>query len=136
VDRDPASLLAALEAHAEPVVAAAGEILFRPGEPGEGIYLVRSGSIALAALRGKECLPVATRLPGAIVGLGAVLNGTHTLTGHAAEPARLGFVAAPAVLRLLACYPRLRLEALKLMAKEFAQVVAVVDDSQASGQRV
>jgi CRP-like cAMP-binding protein len=119
---EPPNLLAALEAQALLLLACPGKPLFQAGEAGDGVYIVRQGSIALSRPDGGALRPVGTRGPNTIVGLPALLNGVHTLNGEAAEPSELGYIARENALRLLDCYPRLRLEAMKLMAREFAQV--------------
>ncbi|MGC2638213.1 MAG: cyclic nucleotide-binding domain-containing protein [Acidobacteriaceae bacterium] len=125
------NLLAALEAQALPLSASPGKPLFSVGETGDGVYVVRQGSIALSRPEGASLRPVGTRGPNTIVGLPALLNGVHALNGEAAEPSELGYIARENALRLLDCYPRLRLEAMKLMAREFAQVFSDAETNSA-----
>ncbi|HEY6448182.1 MAG TPA: cyclic nucleotide-binding domain-containing protein [Acidobacteriaceae bacterium] len=119
---EPLNLLIALEVQALPVLAPPGKPLFQAGEAGVGVYIVHHGSIALSRPEGGVLRPVGTRGPNTIVGLPALLNGVHTFNGEAAELSELGYIARENALRLLQCYPRLRLEAMKLMAREFAQL--------------
>lgn len=119
---EPTTLLAALEAQALPLLASPGKPLFQAGEAGAAVYIVHHGSIALSRPEDGVPRPVGTRGPNTIVGLPALLNGVHSLNGEPAEPSELGYIARENALRLLDCYPRLRLEAMKLMAREFAQL--------------
>lgn len=128
---EPLNLLAALEAQALPRQASPGKPLFQAGDVGDGVYVVHHGSIALSRPEGGELRPIGTRGPDTIVGLPALLNGVHTLNGEAAEPSELGYIARENALRLLQCYPRLRLEAMKLMAREFAQVFSDAETNSA-----
>jgi CRP-like cAMP-binding protein len=123
-------LIAELDAVAVPVVLAMGEVLFQTGDPGEGVYLLRTGRIAFTRTEDQRHYSMGTLGPGSMIGLPAVLNETYSLTAQALETSALGFVSESQVISLLACYPRLRLEAMKALAKDLASLRSMIAENE------
>jgi CRP/FNR family transcriptional regulator len=122
-------LITELDAIAVPVVLAMGEILFQTGDPGEGVYLLRTGKISFTRTDDQRHYSMETLGPGSMIGLPAVLNGSYSLTAQALETSALGFVSESQVITLLARYPRLRLEAMKALAKELASLRTMIAEN-------
>jgi CRP-like cAMP-binding protein len=126
VDSSSNRLISKLGAIAVPVLMARGEILFQTGDPGEGVYLLRTGRVALTRTGDQQHYPMGTLGPGSLIGLPAVLNGMYSLTAQALEASSLGYVSGRQVISLLERSPRLLSEATKMLAHELARVRSVL----------
>ena len=82
-----------------------GSILFQAGDRAEGLYLIRSGRVALRWGTDPHVFLRETVGSGEIVGLAAALNGTHDATAKLTEDGNLGFVSLPALHQLEDCCP-------------------------------
>jgi CRP-like cAMP-binding protein len=80
-------------------------ILFHAGDFAEGVYLVRSGKVALRWETGSEASLTESIGSGEIVGLAAASNGVYRATAHIAEDADLGYVSGNTLHRLIATSP-------------------------------
>src|SRR5712692_8321300 len=88
--------LAALEAVAEPVELAGGEILFRQGDPGDAVYVVVRGRLRVLAEDGSRAGFVAEIGPGETAGEMALLTGgPRTATVAAARDSELLRISRP-----------------------------------------
>lgn len=99
----PAEFREALERLATPLGRARGAVLFRQGQPGEGIYLLQRGKARLF-LPSHDGQPLAPRLvgPGAVLGLpSTICSRPYSLTAEIVEDAKVGFVPADKVLDFL-----------------------------------
>jgi CRP/FNR family transcriptional regulator len=88
------SLVERLEAIGSPVTHHGGAVLFDQGQPGEGVYVVKSGTTRLTLLN-TEGTPMWSRVarPGAILGLPSTLSrGTYSLRATAVGDVELVFV--------------------------------------------
>jgi CRP/FNR family transcriptional regulator, cyclic AMP receptor protein len=72
----PLDLQARLEAHLERVICGAGEVIFREGDPGDSLYIIEDGAVAirLVSADGKE-LELAKLSRGDVFGELALLDG-------------------------------------------------------------
>lgn len=100
-----------------------GTTLFRRGDPGSGVFLIRTGKVNLR-LDGKTRLyPPRTLGEGAILGLPATLSGgAYSLAAEVSEDAALGFVSREDFLALLARESNLCLATMRLLGKEIASI--------------
>ena len=118
-------LAEALDAVANPQSCVAGDILFRQGEPGTGVRVLRQGKVCLYA-----CSPNGhTRLfyrnvgAGYVLGLPALFSGQpYSLTAEALEDCVFGFVDRGRAFELIRERLDLCLEAAKLLAHEVRQL--------------
>ena len=135
-------LAEALDAIANPQSCVAGDILFRQGEPGTGVRVLRQGKACLYA-----CSPDGhTRLfcrnvgAGYVLGLPALFSGQpYSLTAEALEDCVFGFVDRGRALELMRERLDLCLEAAKLLAHEVRQLrewhAAVAEQPATNGAR-
>lgn len=109
---------------------AAGEVLFREGEPCAGLFIVVSGMIKLyrTSADGKE--QVLRHMPA-----GESLNevpvfdgGPNPVSATAIEPAEVLVLSRERVLELLREYPALAAGVVQLFASRLRHLVAVVED--------
>src|SRR5688572_12886015 len=71
----PTAVLERLRAAAREQQFTDGEIIFREGDPGDGMYLVQRGTVQISALVGSDQRQVLTKLPaGEVFGEMAVLD--------------------------------------------------------------
>jgi SulP family sulfate permease len=109
---DGSDLLAGLDATAVALVrprlirrtVAAGETLFREGDPGDGLYLIARGAIEISIeVRGGRRTRIVTMAEGAIFGEAALLDGRpRSATALAIEPSIVYELTREALLRDLA----------------------------------
>lgn len=80
-----------------------GHILFREGEPSEGILLVASGEVRLSiCAHKKQQLVLRLAGPGEILGLSATVSGkSHEATAETTAPTQLLFIKRKDLLRYL-----------------------------------
>ena len=100
-----------------------GTILFRRGDAGNGVFLIRNGKVNLH-LDGKTRLyPSRILGRGAIIGLPATLSGkAYSIAAEVSEDAELGFVSREDFLALMVKDTKLCLEAMNLLGKEIAAI--------------
>lgn len=73
----------------EPVALAAGEVLIEQGRPGQALYIIREGSIAVVSVEGKAEKPIATLPAGTFVGEMSLIDEAPTSARvKAAEPVK------------------------------------------------
>src|SRR5580693_4294957 len=95
-DMDQSLLFRKLNDVAATIELPEGSILFQAGDRAEGLYLIRSGRVALRWGTDPHVFLRETVGSGEIVGLAAALNGTHDATAKLTEDGNLGFVSLPA----------------------------------------
>ena len=94
----------------------AGEVVFREGEPGLGMYVVAKGEVEIVRASGRS---VAVLGPGAFFGEIALLSAvTRTASARAATEAELLVLHQPAFDALLDRHPRLGIALLLGIARE------------------
>jgi MFS superfamily sulfate permease-like transporter len=87
---------------------AAGEVLFREGEPGDRLYVLTRGSVTIFAGTGRERPRIGTFEPGVIFGEMAMLDGAARSATAVADRAAVAVsLSAAAVTQLLAEDPDL-----------------------------
>lgn len=100
-----------------------GTFLFRRGDPGKGVFLIRKGKVGLRLEGGDKLLPSRVLGPGSILGLPATLaDAPYSLTAEVSEDAEVDFVSRSDFLALLAKDAHLCLQALNLLSKEIASL--------------
>lgn len=132
-------LLAALEpAEAEALLAYAirrrckpGEILFRRGDPGDGLYGVLSGRVAVSieSLDGKE-LVINSFTAGDFFGEIALLDGKgRTATAIAREPSELLFLARRSFLPFIEQRPAIAIRMIAFLCERLRRTTDLVEDA-------
>ncbi|HEX6086751.1 MAG TPA: Crp/Fnr family transcriptional regulator [Thermoanaerobaculia bacterium] len=92
----------------------AGKLLFREGEPADGVYVLHSGGVALAFSN----KPMVVLGPGEIVGLTTVMsNRAHDCSAVTHGACVVGFVEKAVFLRLLDEQPALWLTVLRMISE-------------------
>ena len=103
--------------------ASPGEILFKQGDPGENLYWIESGSLAI--LQGKLSNPtlLTFRYPGHVVGEIALLeNISRTASVVAIQPTRLRYLTKEKFQEVLAHIPDVSLEIMRLLSSRLREV--------------
>jgi CRP-like cAMP-binding protein len=114
------SLWTALEEISSRMAVAKGKLLFRQGEAGRGVFLLRKGKVKLSlhAPSRKEP-PYRIAGPGNILGLPATLShAPYSLTAKNLADCELGFAPAEEVIDLLSKRSDLCFQAVEIMAHE------------------
>ena len=100
-------LAVALALHGQAMALPTGAVIFQPGEAADGVYIVRSGSVAVQLVK-TNGLPFWTRNVSeyAILGLPPTIgNHLHCLRAVARENCELVFIPALQIRRLLRTNP-------------------------------
>lgn len=112
-----------LERFGEERMTSPGEILFKQGDPGENMYWIESGSLAI--LQGKLSNPILLtfRYPGHVVGEIALLeNIPRTASVVAIQPTRLRYLNKEKFQEILAHIPEVSLELMRLLSSRLREV--------------
>jgi signal transduction histidine kinase len=88
---------------------AANQVIFKEGDPGDGLYVVKEGMVALMKVVAHgESRPISRSVEGDLFGEMAVLDSNPRSLGVVAEgPATVYYIAKTDMLTLLDCTPRL-----------------------------
>lgn len=97
-------------------VLSSGSLLFRAGDPAEGLYLVRSGRVNLHWGADSQIFLRESVGSGEIVGLPAALNRLYDATAILAEDSHLGYVSLSALHELEDECPAIRRALTELLA--------------------
>ena len=118
------ALWAELEGIATGTAIEKGKALFRQGDAGRGVFLVRKGKLMLTMHpRGHKKLLYRTIGPGQILGLPATLSdGPYSVTAECLADCELAFIEAEEVVDLLRKRSDLCLHAVEIMAHEVRQL--------------
>lgn len=117
-------LISELESLGQPVLYERGECVLREGEPGKGIYILRSGvaRVSMASHDGKT-MQLRELQPPSFIGLSATLSCDHCCyTVEATTAAEFLFVAAEVVQELLRSRPDLCLQVIQLLGQEMSSL--------------
>jgi len=96
-------------------------LLFQKGDPIEGVYLIRTGRLALVLANVPEMAPRVVGV-GALLGLPSTLGcRPYSLTAKALEPVKAGYVPREDFMRLLNQQPELILALAQGLAWELAR---------------
>jgi CRP-like cAMP-binding protein len=113
-----------LEAVGEPVKHASGAVVFDQGQPGEGAYVLKSGSTRLSLLD-YNGTPVWSRVvkPGSILGLPSTLGHTpYSLRATAVGQVELVFVSQPKLEELMRQDTTVGTALLKVVSEELVDL--------------
>lgn len=100
---------------------AKGSILFRHGDAGIGLYLIRCGKVSLALDGVSHAFPPRVLGAGSVVGLPATVAGSpYSLTAKVVEEAELAFVPREAVVDCLRQNPQLCFEVMDMLSGEIS----------------
>ncbi|MBZ5723208.1 MAG: Crp/Fnr family transcriptional regulator [Acidobacteriia bacterium] len=118
------ALWAELEGIATRTAVGKGKTLFRQGDAGRGVFLLRKGKLMLSMHpRGHKKLLYRTIGPGHILGLPATLSDApYSLTAKGLADCELAFIQAEEVVDLLKKRGDLCLHAVEIMAHEVRQL--------------
>jgi CRP/FNR family transcriptional regulator len=119
------------ELHTSPVrylesVHGRGKVLFSEGESARGVYILRTGRVAVS-ISSSEGRVVTLRMAhaGDVLGLNSVLrSSTHDATVKALEPCRTDFVPRTELLELMRTSPAGAHAILKLLSHELDELTA------------
>jgi CRP-like cAMP-binding protein len=121
------TLKAELDQLAAVVYKPKGTVLFRRGERGSGVFLVRKGKLALELDHASRIYPPRTLGPGSVAGLPAAVAGTaYSLTATVLEDSELGYIPRQSVVKLLGSNPALCLFAMKSVSREIARMRSAI----------
>ena len=113
----PEEIRAPLEKLALPQKFPAGSFLFKTGDPVNGVYLVRSGRVALSLPNTPEGPRLAG--PGSVLGIpSSVCCRPYSLTAENLEPVEVGFIKAVEFVAFLKQYPVICLAVIETLASE------------------
>jgi len=123
-DTNPAeSLRELLETSGSNVELQAGEILFRQDDPGDGMYWIDSGLLAILQGNLKEPRLLTFRHPGKVVGEIALLeNIRRTASVAAILPTQLKYLSKEKFQELLALMPGSGVEIMRLLSSRLREV--------------
>ena len=113
-------LAEALDAMASSHSCRPGAVLFRQGQPGDGVLVLRQGKVRLSAASHADThLPYRVVGPGYVLGLPALFSGQpYSLTAEALEECVFGFVDRERALELIRRRLDLCFQAADLLAQE------------------
>ncbi len=125
-----------LNASAECLHMAEGEIVFRQGEPCRGLFVVISGQLLRKAERLSTRLTLGMVRPGDLVELAAALgDGCHTYTLSAQMPSSLLMLPVESLQAAFKAYPPLRMQLLQELAREVSRAYNVGCTTRLAGIR-
>ena len=94
-----------------------GSFLFQCGDPVNGVYLVRSGRVALSLPHTPESPRMAG--PGSVLGIpSSVCARPYSLTAENLEPVEVGFISAAEFVAVLKQHPVICLAVIETLASE------------------
>jgi CRP-like cAMP-binding protein len=97
---------------------AAGEVLFREGDPGHEMYVVQSGRVRIVKRVGGEYRPLATLGRGDFLGEMAILNGKpRTATAMVLEDARCLVIDAATLEQMISSNTEIAVRLVKKLAR-------------------
>ena len=117
------SELEALKRTARRMQFGAGDVIFRQGDPGDGLYVIEDGSVEISALVNDQHQRVLSRLEaGAFFGEMAVLDQEpRSASATAAAPAVLIFIPAEELWRVIEQSPQLLLSLVREFSRRMRQ---------------
>jgi CRP/FNR family transcriptional regulator, cyclic AMP receptor protein len=117
-------LITELESIGQSVSFRTGDHIITEGEPGKGIYILRSGS-ARVSMHSHDGNTIQLRelKPGSFIGLSGTLSCDHCCYSvEATGPAELTFVSAGAVQEFLRSRPDLCLQVIQMLGQEMSSL--------------
>jgi CRP-like cAMP-binding protein len=113
-----------LESIGSQVAFSPGDRVFTEGEPGKGVYILRSGSarVSMESHDG-HIIELRTLQPGSFIGLSSTLSCDHCCyTVETGELSEFIFVPAPHARELLRLRPDLCLQVIQLLGQEMSSI--------------
>ena len=121
---------------ATPVFKAKGAILFRAGEQGQGVFLIRTGRVTLKMEGCEKVYPTQILKSGAVIGLPATLSGEpYSLTAETTEDSHLDFIPQQKLLNLLSSSPELACRILCLLSEEVLQLRKTIKSAKGRSKK-
>ena len=125
-----------LNASAQSVEFASGDIVFRQGATCRGLYMVASGQLQRRADRFQATLVLGSVHPGELVELAAALgNGQHTYSLIAQSPASLMMLPMDSLHQAFDLHPPLRMRLLEELAREVSRAYVSCCATRKAGMR-
>ena len=114
------ALWTALEGISTPLAVGKGKVLFRQGDLGRGVFLLRKGKVRLSLhASGHQEVPYRTAGPGNVLGFPAALShGQYSLSAKNLADCEVGFATTEDVIDLLSKRSDLCFQAVEIMAHE------------------
>lgn len=122
----PGNLFDELNIHAISASVPRGALLFRSGDRASAVYVVRKGKVALVWTNSDGVHPMDTLGPGSIIGLPGALNGEYSIAARAVEDSELGLIPVERLMGLLESDPELLRAVLGRLAKDVANMRAML----------
>jgi predicted NAD/FAD-binding protein/CRP-like cAMP-binding protein len=98
----PSSALAEVQLVARPFHVEAGRLLFRQGEPSDGLYLIKRGEVAISRrVPGDELVTLAVRGPGTVIGEMSLLDRNPRAAHAVAKTPVVGYFVSHERFQLL-----------------------------------
>ncbi|MFZ5511798.1 MAG: fumarate/nitrate reduction transcriptional regulator Fnr [Pseudomonadota bacterium] len=120
LDRGDMSLLDSIVRRQE--VYKRGQVLFRPGDPFDYVYAIRSGSAkTLVSTADGRVQITGFHIPGELLGLSALASGKYTSEARALETTSVCKVSAERLQELARTIPAIQYELLKIMSGRIGQ---------------
>jgi len=99
-----------------------GQVLFRPGDPFDYVYAIRSGSAkTYVSTRDGRVQVTGFHIPGELLGLSALASGKYTSEARALETTSVCKVSAERLQELARTIPAIQYELLKIMSERIGQ---------------
>lgn len=115
-----AELIEALNKRARPFPCAAGQTLFRQGDPPNRLYILQSGQVRLSmeSVAGDAVMSVEIG-PGSLLGLPGLLgNQPYSMTAQTQDGAQLRYISREEFTAFMHSEPQLALKILEVLAAE------------------
>jgi|SRR5581483_2390226 len=123
----PAELKKKLEERGSVISRPKGTVLFRRGDPAQGLFLVRRGEVTLGLGCESAAYPPRMLGAGSVVGLPATMSGApYSLTAEVTEDSQLSFVPRSVVLKLLRSSPELGFAVMAILGDEISKIRSAV----------
>lgn len=118
--------MARLSGLSEPRSFAAGAVLFREGSTPDGVYLVRSGEVALEGATGDKTR-IRAASAGEMLGLNAVISaGIHSTSAVATTACETGFIERDEFCRLVDSSPAIWFCVLRQLSQDVSASYDVI----------
>jgi CRP-like cAMP-binding protein len=105
-------------------------VLFRPGQPCRGAFLIRSGQVELSLAGASHLYPARVLKPGAVIGLPAAFSGEpYSLTAQTKTACQVVFIPRAELLELVRRTPRAGFEIIRLLSEEISLMRTVAKRS-------
>jgi CRP/FNR family transcriptional regulator, cyclic AMP receptor protein len=114
---------ASLAKHCRELSFAAQQVLFREGDPGESMFIIRTGSVVVQHQQGTQIVTLATFSPGQVLGEMSLFDDSlRSATATAAVPTTVWMIAQTELLTFLRERPHAALTLMAEMAQRLRQM--------------